>query len=148
MKNARVHGEPEFLGPEPEAHALSTARRWLEQRRAELRRVVGADDTGPLAKELDRVDAALTWLRAGVYGHCRVCGSHLAPEVIERDPAEMLCSPCSETSSRYRKQRGHAHPMQRSSRCPPMRSLADGPEENDLTFQRASEQASANVNVS
>lgn len=77
-----------------------------------------------LATELDRVETALSWFDARLYGWCSVCGHPLSITQVERDPSDMVCSECHEMHG----ESGHHNQLT---------SLEDGQESRDRAFLRA-----------
>ena len=48
-----------------------------------------------LRKDLDDVEAAMRRLEDGTYGQCEVCGTLLAADQLENQPAAQRCPTCS-----------------------------------------------------
>jgi len=57
----------------------------------------GPDDLAFLAQSLDRVEAAMARLDAGTYGTCDHCEQQMDGPSLERDPASMVCTNCTQT---------------------------------------------------
>ncbi len=50
--------------------------------------------------ELTAIDAALARLRAGTYGECTDCGTHIAPARLQASPEASRCIHCQEKLER------------------------------------------------
>lgn len=73
---------------------LASAARTLSDRRARLLERLEGSEEPALRRELGRVELALDWCRAGVYGRCCVCGTPLPTSTLETDPADLACDRC------------------------------------------------------
>lgn len=49
------------------------------------------------ARELVRIDQALSRIEGDEFGVCVECGEDIAPKRIEADPAVLLCLPCAQS---------------------------------------------------
>jgi hypothetical protein len=68
----------------------SIFERLIRQRRA----LLALEPSQSQRQRLANVEAALLWLRAGVYGRCSVCASELDATALESDPAIVACKLC------------------------------------------------------
>lgn len=73
---------------------LEKTRSRLLDRKQELMSRFENGDAPRVATELDRVETALSWFDARLYGWCSVCGEPLSATQIEQDPADMVCPTC------------------------------------------------------
>lgn len=119
------------LPPPLLASEVATAVRTLSDRQAELKRRLADRDDAASRRELARVELALEWCHAGVYGRCSVCGSPLPTLALRSDPADLVCDSC------------RAHHCARSSSGAAMRtvSFTDGPAALHDAFVRARDAA-------
>ncbi|WP_424980505.1 TraR/DksA family transcriptional regulator [Leisingera sp. S232] len=46
-------------------------------------------------EELQRIEAALTRLRDGSYGYCRICGDDMGDDWLDQRPASPFCKSCA-----------------------------------------------------
>ncbi len=126
---------------EPDAEACARARERLVERRHAL---VGTG--GPeIARELARIDEALRWLDAGLYGRCSICLQALDVERILADPVDKVCGRCK--AARGAKAATLPAARRPKSRIPTVKhrpvdgwmvSLRDGTEALNRQFIRAS----------
>jgi RNA polymerase-binding transcription factor DksA len=84
---------------------LAALREWLDKRLAEIDAALAQDENlanqitatmlrGEMAKERERVDAALARLKQGLYGICCACETPLSLEQLHADPAIPFCMDC------------------------------------------------------
>jgi hypothetical protein len=83
------------------AFAISYAPHSLEllaQCQVELDRIQrdldGLDDVDAQSR-LARVERAISWLRAGTYGFCGVCGRRLTDAALRAAPEQLACDRCA-----------------------------------------------------
>lgn len=122
--------EVEFA-PQLPTRSLEPLIARLQQRRGALEAQLSANPANLEARrELGRVDVALRWAAAGLYGTCTVCTDVLPQGQLETDPADTVCRSCREAAARSRRRiRKHvdARPL----------SLIDGPDALTRGFNRA-----------
>jgi hypothetical protein len=106
--------------------ALDIERR-LIARREELHDRASAD-RWDARRELERVEVALRWHRAGLHGGCSICRQPLPVALLREDPATMVCSSC-------RHVRSMPTTTSRTSIAP--LSMKDGAAALDRAFERA-----------
>lgn len=46
------------------------------------------------ARQLARIEAALSRMASGSYGYCKLCGEPVSLSRLERDPAAAICDGC------------------------------------------------------
>jgi hypothetical protein len=85
---------PSLPSPSLLPSELVSAAQTLSARRARLLERLERSEEPALRRELGRVELALDWCRAGVYGRCCVCGTPLPASTLEFDPADLACDRC------------------------------------------------------
>lgn len=111
--------------PPPPPSATEDCRVELERRR---RLLEGQDD--PASRdELHRVELALAWHEAGLYGACSVCRHPLSMSQLSEDPTDMLCGACRAGHENHR-----PHAPVREHRIP---SLRDSLSSLEKMFEKA-----------
>lgn len=112
-----THATASRLAPPLLASELTVAAQTLSKQQACLAQRLAQGEDPQLRRELVRVELALEWCRAGVYGRCCVCGTPLPVSALQSDPADLACERC------------HALHGDRSRREASMRTLSftDGP---------------------
>ena len=79
--------------------AETRAKARLVMRRAVLAQA-GNDRREDPESELNRIEAALRRIDEGRYGICDACGSAIGAQVLLANPAQALCSPCTQHPAR------------------------------------------------
>ena len=125
--------EVEFPISPSDSPRLGHVHERLLARQQELEGMLEDKPDDPAARRArGRVEVALSWVKAGLYGTCTVCGDPLPTVQLEHDPTDMVCTDCREASARSRRRhvrtRVDARPL----------SLVDGPEALTRGFARAS----------
>ena len=83
--------------PPPPPSPTDGCRAELERRRRQL----NARGDAAFRDELRRVELALSWHEAGLYGACSVCRHPLPMAQLRHDPTDMLCSTCKAAHEKH-----------------------------------------------